>query len=154
MRNLKLNVLAASLLILASTANAHDYSPDLNCRIVDISGKANFYSFTDNTFARDRRSGTMVETGYQSNGRTITSEAGNRPIWFFSIDNFNNYTVQSQDAPGWQIILGRSYDNKGIRGAQAWRVHNNTQVGSGDCVRGLEAINGGGDGSVSDVAPD
>ena len=48
--------------------------------------------------------GTMVETGFEKNGRMTISEVGIRPIWIYSGNRGGGYNLYSRAAPGWSLL--------------------------------------------------
>jgi hypothetical protein len=115
-------IMAAALAILVAPAAQ---AKDIVCHMTDTLGNALTYAFGANSQNADGSfGGTMVETGFEKNGRMVLSEVGNRPIWTFSGDN-RGFTLYSREAPGWAISIARN--------DAAVLTHNGYRAGYGSC---------------------
>ena len=82
------------------------------------------YTFGDNTKNIDGSfGGTMVETSFDKDGKTVISKIGHRPIWIFD-GNVRSYNLYSREAPGWQIS---------VIDLNATLIHNGRFAGHGNC---------------------
>jgi opacity protein-like surface antigen len=121
---MKTLLLAAVAAISVSSA-AHAY--DLTCNVTDTVGNHLTYAFGINTHNADGSfGGTLVETGFEKNGRMVISERGARPVWIYNGANASTFSLWSREAPGWRIA---------VNGFSAELWHNNRFAGSGACVK-------------------
>ena len=62
------------------------------------------YAFADNSYnANGTFGGTVVETGFDKNGRSTFSQVGRRPIWIYGANQGGGFNLYSREAPGWTI---------------------------------------------------
>jgi hypothetical protein len=128
-----------ALALLGSTA-AHASSPaDLICQVRDTGGNLDIYTFNGNSHNVDGTfGGTVVETGFEKNGKTTMYDAGLRPIWIYSsAGEFVN--IASREAPGWVLTWGNSTAVNGVIKGPAILTYRGRLVGKGDCMRLVEA---------------
>jgi len=114
MRKFLNTLLLGAALVMPISAHA-----GIVCSIQDTVGNQLTYVFGPNT------RNSVVETGFQKNGRMVISEVGNRPVWIYSTDG-DGYGLSSQEAPGWVLAVN------GYAG-QSWLMHNGAVAGSGSC---------------------
>jgi hypothetical protein len=121
----KLLLAAVAAISLAAPAHA---AGDIVCSITDTLGNNLIYAFGNNTNTvgnTDRNfSGTMVETGFDKNGKSVFSRVGQRPIWIFN-GGQNGFSLYSREAPGWAIAVRR--------GDVATLTYNGRFAGGGSC---------------------
>ena len=80
MKMLKPFAVAATLAV-ARSAEAHDYSADMICRVTETDGNRRAWSFAPNTSSVDGSPvSTFVETSYLGHGKSVVSQAGSRPV--------------------------------------------------------------------------
>ena len=114
---------AVAMLAFVAPALARD---DLICTITDTQGSTLIYGFADNTKNIDGSfGGTMVETGFDKDGKTVISKVGNRPIWVYGGNRSGGFNLYSREAPGWQISVTDLND--------ATLTHNGRFAGGGSC---------------------
>jgi hypothetical protein len=94
------------VLCAATAADAHDYSTDFLCSVVDATGNQIKYAFANNSAnSNGSVGGTYVETGFSKNGRTITSPPGSRPIWIYGMDDAGRAWIYPRATPGWAMYI-------------------------------------------------
>ena len=86
---------------------AHAASADqLVCNVQDTAGGRMTYLFGPNTTnVNGSFGGTMVEAGFEKNGRMIFSERGMRPIWIYAGNQAGGFTLYSRNDWGWSISV-------------------------------------------------
>jgi len=123
--------------VAAITLGGAAHAGDLVCNMRDTVGNNLTYTFADNTYnANGSYGGTMVETGFEKNGRMTISERGVRPIWIYGANQGGGFNLYSRSAPGWSL--------RSINGV-AILAHNGRVAGNGSCggFGGVTAANVG-----------
>ena len=125
-------LLAAAVLALASTdANA------LTCHMTDTLGNNLTYAFGPNTHnINGTFGGTLVETGFDKNGRSTFSQVGTRPIWIYQASSNGAFDLISAEAPGWVIHIYGDGEGAQLR-------HNGRFAGDGWCEGDTPSTRGG-----------
>ena len=118
----KLLLAAIAAIALGGAAQAGEFG----CNIQDTVGNRLTYLFGDNTTnANGTYGGTVVETGFEKNGRMVISERGLRPVWIYGGNTAGGFNLYSRAAPGWSLS---------IVGGGATLSHNGRFAGSGSCT--------------------
>lgn len=119
MKNLLLAAVAA--VCLGGVAHAGEIA----CNIQDTVGNRLTYVFGANSFNNNGTfGGTLVETGFEKNGKMVISERGQRPIWIYGGNQGGGFNLYSREAPGWALS---------VVGYGATLSHNGRFAGSGSC---------------------
>jgi hypothetical protein len=101
----------------------------LICKVQDTSGNHMVYMFGSNsTNADGSYGGTMVETGYERNGRVTFSERGVRPIWIYGGNAGGGLNLYSRADPGWSLSVAGD--------GSAMLLHGGRFAGNGGCSGG------------------
>jgi hypothetical protein len=101
----------------------------LACHIQDTSGNRLIYMFGSNSYNADGSyGGTMVETGYERNGRMVFSERGVRPIWIYGGNAGGGFNLYSRADPGWSLSVAGD--------GTAMLLHGGRLAGNGGCHGG------------------
>jgi hypothetical protein len=148
---LKALALAAAL-ALAGSAEAHDYSADIICRVTETDGQRNAWSFAPNTIGADGSPvSTFVETSYLGHGKSVVSQPGSRPVWLMTANPVGGVTLLPRNNPGWSLIVSNlARTGTTISGGSASLLHNGVLIGVGQCAqRTLPTA-----ATVGDVAPE
>ena len=118
----KLLLAAVAAISLGGAAQAGEFG----CNIQDTVGNRLTYLFGDNTTnANGTYGGTVVETGFEKNGRMVISERGLRPVWIYGGNTAGGFNLYSRAAPGWAISV--------LQGGNATLTHNGYFAGGGSC---------------------
>ncbi len=144
--------LAALALALAGSAQAHDYSADMICRVTETDGARSAWSFAPNTASVDGSPvSTFVETSYLGHGKSVVSQAGSRPVWLMTPNPVGGVTLLPRNNPGWAIVVSNlARAGTTIAGGYASLLHNGVLIGVGQCAqRTLPTA-----ATVGDVAPE
>ena len=142
----------ATMLALAGSAEAHDYSADMICRVTETDGQRSAWSFAPNTIGADGSPvSTFVETSYLGHGKSVVSQPGSRPVWLMTANPVGGVTLLPQNNPGWSLIVSNlARTGTTISGGYASLLHNGVFIGVGQCAqRTLRTA-----ATVGDVAPD
>jgi hypothetical protein len=142
----------ASALALAGSAEAHDYSADIICRVMETDGQRSAWSFAPNTIgAEGSPVSTFVETSYLGHGKSVVSQAGSRPVWLMTTNPVGGVTLLPRNNPGWSLIVSNlARTGTTISGGSASLLHNGVLIGVGQCAqRTLPTA-----ATVGDVAPE
>ncbi len=131
------NALLAAVAAIVLAAPAHATSDtDLMCTVTDTLGNSLIYTFDGNR----GDDGSMVETGFDKNGKSVFSRVGQRPIWFVHQNSFAGMTLRSDDAPDWALVLKNIRGPKSNLHAEVVLTHSGRLAGRGTCGRSLEAV--------------
>jgi hypothetical protein len=96
----------AATLALAGSAEAHDYSADIICRVTETDGQRSAWSFAPNTIGADGAPvSTFVETSYLGHGKSVASQPGSRPVWLMTGNTVGGVTLAPRNNPGWSLIV-------------------------------------------------
>jgi hypothetical protein len=129
-------LLTAAFVAFGGVAHAHDYSTDLFCSVTDTTGRQTSWTFANNTSNAAGDLGTMVETSVgKSNGQTITSAPGTRPIWIEFPNKANGLTLQWRQDPTWMLVLANFSTNGNWNNSAVTLYHKGRLVGAGQCSR-------------------
>ncbi len=142
----------AATLALAGSAEAHDYSADMICRVTETDGNRSAWSFAPNTTSVDGSPvSTFVETSYLGHGKSVVSQPGSRPVWLMTANPVGGVTLLPRNNPGWSLIVSNlARAGTTIAGGYATLVHNGVLIGVGQCAqRTLPTA-----ATVGDVAPE
>jgi hypothetical protein len=119
-----LRLTATIATIIAGWGVAH--AGGLVCNVQDTVGSRMVYAFGPNTTnANGSFGGTMVETGFEKNGRMVVSEVGVRPVWIYSGNMSGGFDLYSRAAPGWMLRRQRQRHataQRPLRGRRELRV--------------------------------
>ena len=138
-------IIAAALLASVSSQAFATSATDLVCSIKDNVGNNLIYTFDGNSRNADGSAGgTMVETGFEKNGRDTFSQVGNRPVWTWTLNRVGGVVLFSNEARGWRIGTGAFPPGNGRFSMPASLFHGERIVGEGWCGRDMTASNGGG----------
>jgi hypothetical protein len=143
---------AGVALALAGSAEAHDFSSDIICRVIESDGQRSAWSFAPNTVGVDGSAvSTFVETSYLGHGKTVVSQAGLRPVWVMTPNRMGGVTLLPQSNPGWSLVVSNvARSGPIVLGGDATLIHNGALVGVGQCAkRALPTA-----ATVGDVAPE
>lgn len=136
------SAIAAAIFLATSPALASSPT-DLFCSITDTARNALIYSFTGNSKnTNGTDGGTLVETGFEINGKITISPVGRRPIWLFYANGVQGYTYVQRSDPSWSLVAGHLNVQNGLIRADAMLVHAGRFAGNGYCVRALPAPTG------------
>src|SRR5580658_4156794 len=107
---LKALALAATLALagsaLAGSAEAHDYTADMICRVTETDGQRSAWSFAPNTMGADGSPvSTFVETSYLGHGKSVVSQPGSRPVWLMTANPVGGVTLLPRNNPGWALVV-------------------------------------------------
>jgi hypothetical protein len=142
----------AATLALTGSAQAHDYSADMICRVTETDGNRSAWSFAPNTIGADGSpASTFVETSYFGHGKSVVSQAGSRPVWLMTANPAGGVTLLPRNNPGWALVvsnLARSGTN--ISGGYATLLHNGVLIGVGQCAQPTVPTTA----TVGDIAPE
>jgi hypothetical protein len=144
--------LAALALALIGSANAHDYSSDIVCRVTESDGNRSAWSFAPNTVGpQGSPVSTFVETSYLGHGKSVVSQTGSRPVWVMAPNQMGGVTMLPRSNPGWSLVVSNvARSGPAVLGGDATLVHNGALVGVGQCAtRALPTA-----ATVGDVAPE
>src|SRR6202050_1367727 len=95
----------AAALALAGSAEAHDYSADIICRVMETDGQRSAWSFAPNTIgAEGSPVSTFVETSYLGHGKSVVSQAGSRPVWLMNTKQFGSVTLLTRYVPSSVLV--------------------------------------------------
>jgi hypothetical protein len=142
----------AVALALAGSAEAHDYSADIICRVTETDGQRSAWSFAPNTTSADGSPvSTFVETSYFGHGKSVVSQAGSRPVWLMTANPIGGVTLLPRNDPGWSLVVSNlARTGTTISGGYASLLHNGVLVGVGQCAqRNLPTA-----ANVGDIAPE
>jgi hypothetical protein len=90
----------------AGSAEAHDYSADIICRVTETDGQRSAWSFAPNTIGADGSPvSTFVETSYLGHGKSVVSQPGSRPVWLMTTNPVGGATLLPRNNPGWSLIV-------------------------------------------------
>jgi hypothetical protein len=93
-------------LALAGSAEAHDYSADIICRVTETDDQRSAWSFAPNTIGADGSPvSTFVETSYLRHGQSVVSQAGSRPVWLMTANPVGGVTLLPRNNPGWALVV-------------------------------------------------
>jgi hypothetical protein len=137
-------LLAGGLMLLGQHAvQAHDYNNDLACTVTMNTGTTAFWTFAINSHdLTGGPGGTLVETGYMGNGKTVMSQQGSRPIWMTN-RNATGYWLVPRATPGYAL-------HEDLQGIVTF-VHGNNILGVGKCRDGGSVPT---QQTVPDIAPE
>jgi hypothetical protein len=144
--------LAAVALALTGSAQAHDYSADMICRVTETDGNRSAWSFAPNTTSLDGSPvSTFVETSYLGHGKSVVSQVGSRPVWLMTANPVGGVTLLPRNNPGWALVVSNvARAGTAISGGYASLLHNGVLIGVGQCAqRTLPTA-----ATVGDVAPE
>jgi hypothetical protein len=103
----------AATLALAGSAEEHDYSADIICRVTEIDGNQSAWSFAPNTTSVDGSPvSTFIETSYLGHGKSVVSQAGSRPAWVLTPNQLGGMTLLPRNAPGWSLVVSNLADTR------------------------------------------
>ncbi|HWY82794.1 MAG TPA: hypothetical protein VNY10_12890 [Roseiarcus sp.] len=142
----------AATLALAGSAEAHDYSADMICRVTETDGNRSAWSFAPNTTSVDGSPvSTFVETSYLGHSKSVVSQPGSRPVWLMTANPVGGVTLLPRNNPGWALIVSNlARAGTTIAGGYATLLHNDVLIGVGQCAqRTLPTA-----ATVGDVAPE
>ena len=142
----------AAALALAGSAEAHDYSADMICRVTETDGQRSAWSFAPNTVGADGSPvSTFVETSYLGHGKSVVSQPGARPVWLMTANPVGGVTLLPRNNPGWALVVSNlTCAGTAISGGYASLLHNGVLIGVGQCAqRTLPTA-----ATVGDVAPE
>jgi hypothetical protein len=142
----------AAALALAGSAEAHDYSADMVCRVTETDGGRSAWSFAPNTTSVDGSPvSTFVETSYLGHGKSVVSQTGSRPVWLMTANPVGGVTLLPRNNPGWALVVSNlARTATSISGGYASLLHNGVLIGVGQCAqRALPTA-----ATVGDVAPE
>lgn len=131
-------ILAAAALTIALSApaaHATEYG-DLLCHLHDIGDNNLYYTFNGNSWNVDNSfGGTMVETGFSKNGKSVISNVGQRPIWTFNENVAHGMNLHSREAPGWTLSLTNIHTVNGMWNSDVTLTKDGRFIGGGVCAR-------------------
>ena len=142
----------AATLARAGSAEAHDYSADMICRVTETDGNRSAWSFAPNTTSVDGSPvSTFVETSYLGHGKSVVSQTGSRPVWLVTANPVGGVTLLPRNNPGWALVVSNvARAGTAIAGRYATLLHNGVFIGVGQCAqRSLPTAS-----TVGDVAPE
>jgi hypothetical protein len=142
----------AATLALTGSAEAHDYSADMICRVTETDGNRSAWSFAPNTIGADGSPvSTFVETSYFGHGKSVVSQAGSRPVWLMTANSAGGVTLLPRNNPGWSLIVSNlARTGTSISGGYASLPHNGVLIGVGQCAQRTVPTAA----TVGDVAPE
>jgi hypothetical protein len=142
----------AAALALTGSAEAHDYSADMICRVTETDGNRSAWSFAPNTMSVDGSPvSTFIETSYLGHGKSVVSQPGSRPVWVMTTNQIGGVTLLPRNDPGWALVVSNlARTGPTASGGYATLLHNGVLVGRGQCAqRTLPTA-----ATVGDVAPE
>src|SRR5271156_5721663 len=96
----------AAVLALTGSAEAHDYSADIICRVTETDGNRSAWSFAPNTTSvAGSPVSTFIETSYLGHGKSVVSQTGSRPVWVMTPNQLGGMTLMPRSAPGWALVV-------------------------------------------------
>jgi hypothetical protein len=142
----------AAALALAGSAEAHDYSADMVCRVTETDGNRSAWSFAPNTASVDGSPvSTFVETSYLGHGKSVVSQTGSRPVWLMTANPVGGVTLLPRNNPGWALVVSNvTRAGMAIAGGYASLLHNGVLIGVGQCAQRTFPTAA----TVGDVAPE
>ena len=142
----------AAVLALPGSAEAHDYSADIICRVTEADGQRSAWSFAPNTASADGSPvSTFVETSYLGHGKSVVSQAGSRPVWLMTTNPVGGVTLLPRNNPGWSLIVSNlARTGTTIAGGYASLLHNGVLIGVGQSAQRTPPTAA----TVGDVAPE
>jgi hypothetical protein len=145
-------LVVAAVLALTGSAEAHDYSADMVCRVTETDGNRSAWSFAPNTIGADGSPvSTFVETSYLGHGKSVVSQAGSRPVWLMAANPLGGVTLLPRNNPGWALVVSNlARAGTSIAGGYATLLHNGALIGVGQCAQRTVPTAA----TVGDVAPE
>jgi hypothetical protein len=142
----------AVALALAGSAQAHDFSADIICRVTETDGNRSAWSFAPNTTSVDGSPvSTLIETSYLGHGKSVVSQAGSRPVWVMTPNQLGGMTLLPRNDPGWSLVVSNlARTGSTISGGYASLLHNGVLIGVGQCAQRTVPTAA----TVGDVAPE
>jgi hypothetical protein len=123
---LRLTTTLIAACALVGPAPAASAAGKLSCNIQDTAGDRMIYMFGPNTInANGGFGGTMVETGFEKNGRMVFSERGVRPVWMYGGNEGGGFNLYSRADPGWSLSVAGD--------GAAMLLHGGRFAGNGSC---------------------
>jgi len=131
--------LAAIAMALIGSANAHDYSSDIVCRVTESDGNRSAWSFAPNTVGpQGSPVSTFVETSYLGHGKSVVSQTGSRPVWVMAPNQMGGVTMLPRSNPGWSLVVSNvARSGPAVLGARRRSSTTAPWSGSASARRGL-----------------